>query len=142
MNRKAPLWRCPKCGHRFVTKNLWHSCGRFDLAHHFERADPIVRRLYRRCVAIVRACGPVTIYPQKTRIVGMVDVRFVGFTTSKKALRVGMWLRRRAEHPAIVRHEDYGRLGYGNIFKFDAVEQIDAAFEDLIRESYRIGCRA
>ena len=31
-----PLWRCGKCGHRFVTKNLWHSCGRYRLADHFK----------------------------------------------------------------------------------------------------------
>ena len=28
--RVKALWRCPKCGHRFVTKNLWHSCRWLD----------------------------------------------------------------------------------------------------------------
>ena len=27
---RRPLWVCPKCGHRFVTKNLWHSCVRSE----------------------------------------------------------------------------------------------------------------
>ena len=22
-----PLWACPRCGKRFVTRNIWHSCG-------------------------------------------------------------------------------------------------------------------
>ena len=30
-----PLWRCPECGHTFVTRNLWHSCGRYTLDPHF-----------------------------------------------------------------------------------------------------------
>jgi hypothetical protein len=30
------LWRCPKCGHRIASKNLWHSCGHFRLADHFK----------------------------------------------------------------------------------------------------------
>jgi len=24
-----PLWACPKCGQRFVSPNVWHSCVRF-----------------------------------------------------------------------------------------------------------------
>jgi len=30
-NREAPLWTCPRCGAKLVTKNLWHSCGRATL---------------------------------------------------------------------------------------------------------------
>ena len=30
-NRNQPLWTCPKCGAKFVTKNLWHSCGKATL---------------------------------------------------------------------------------------------------------------
>lgn len=26
---KEPLWTCPSCGARFVTRNMWHSCGEF-----------------------------------------------------------------------------------------------------------------
>lgn len=25
------LWQCPRCGERFVTPNMWHSCGKFTL---------------------------------------------------------------------------------------------------------------
>jgi hypothetical protein len=55
------LWKCPRCGHRFVTRNLWHSCGRHRVDEHFEGKDPVVRRIYRAFVKRVRACGPVTI---------------------------------------------------------------------------------
>jgi hypothetical protein len=133
---RRPLWRCPKCGHRFVTRNLWHSCGRYDLAHHFEGCDPIVKKLYGRFVKILRACGPVTIYPQKTRIVAMVDVRFANATTTKRALRVHLWLKRRVQHPALVRHDDYGRLGFGNTFKLERLDQLDGELEALVREAY------
>jgi hypothetical protein len=39
-----PLWACPKCGARFASANLSHSCGRFDRDALFARSDPIVRR--------------------------------------------------------------------------------------------------
>jgi len=28
---EPPLWHCPTCGARLVSRNLWHSCGRFTL---------------------------------------------------------------------------------------------------------------
>jgi hypothetical protein len=138
---RRPRWRCPKCGHRFVTANLWHSCGRYELARHFSGRDPVVRKMFDRLVKLVRGHGPATIYAQKSRIVGMVDVRFVGITTSKRALKLHLWLKRRAQHPSLVRHESFGRLGYGNHFKFESVEAMDAEFDALVGEAYRIGCR-
>ena len=42
MTPKPPLWKCPRCGHRFVTKNLSHSCVRVRLADHF-RGKPRAR---------------------------------------------------------------------------------------------------
>ena len=35
-----PLWHCPKCGARLVTRNLWHSCGRFTLEALFSGSAP------------------------------------------------------------------------------------------------------
>jgi len=116
---RRPLWRCPKCGHRFVTANLWHSCGRYELARHFSGRDPVVRKMFDRLVKLVRGHGPATIY----------------------ALKLHLWLKRRAQHPSLVRHESFGRLGYGNHFKFESVEAMDAEFDALVGEAYRIGCR-
>jgi hypothetical protein len=25
------LWTCPKCGRRFVSRNLWHACGDYSV---------------------------------------------------------------------------------------------------------------
>src|SRR5262249_48744013 len=55
-----PLWRCEKCGHRFVTKNLWHSCGRYRLADHFKGRPRVLRRTFDRFAGLARDCGPVT----------------------------------------------------------------------------------
>jgi hypothetical protein len=43
MTKQKPLWRCPKCGHRFVTRNLWHSCRRYRLVDHFTGKPPALR---------------------------------------------------------------------------------------------------
>jgi hypothetical protein len=135
------LWRCPACGHEFVTENLWHSCGNYDLEHHFAGKGPQVRKIYDRFVKLVRACGKVTIYPQKTRIVCMVRMRFAGAITQKSALQCGLILRRKVAHPHLVRIETYGPRSFGHKFKFTEPAQLDREFAELLREAYRIGCQ-
>jgi hypothetical protein len=73
---KKPLWTCPKCGHQFVMRNLWHSCSRHSLDDHFKGKDPMLRKIFDRYLALVKKCGPVTAYAQKTRIIFQVRVRF------------------------------------------------------------------
>jgi hypothetical protein len=139
--RRPPLWTCPRCGHRFASKNLWHSCGRHRLADHFKGADPAVKRSWDRFVRLVRANGPVTIYAQKTRIVCMVRVRFAGAQVRRRWLLPGMWLKRKASHPALVKVERIPPNDWIHRFRIERPEQMDAAFEALLKEAYAIGCQ-
>jgi hypothetical protein len=136
---RKPLWTCPRCGHRFVTRNLWHSCSRYPLAHHFAGMDPLVRQLYNRFLRVLRDCGPVTVIPQKTRIAIMVRVRFAGAITHKHWLDASLWLTRRAEHPCLRRVEVFGPRSFGCQFRFAALDQIDAGFAALAAEAYAVG---
>ena len=139
MPAKRPLWRCPKCGHRFVTKNLWHSCVRVSVAEHFRGKPPDRKRTWDRLLATARKCGPVTAYAQKTRLVIMARVRFAGVVVRTGHLDAGLWLRRRVEHPRLQRVEDYGRLGFGHHFSLEHPADIDAGLQTLIAEAYRVG---
>jgi hypothetical protein len=136
---KRPLWQCPKCGHKFVTRNLWHSCGRYKLEDHFRGKQPEVRATFNAFVALARRCGPATVYAQKTRIVIQARVRFAGAVVRKKWLDASMWLKRRVEHPGLMRVEDFGRLGFGHHFRLANRADIDPALGRLMREAYRVG---
>lgn|GEM_PF-325764 len=136
MPRPSALWRCPKCGHRFVTRNLWHSCGRYRLADHFKGKPPNLRATFRRWVAAARRCGPVTVYAQKTRIVIQSRVRFAGAVVESRWLNGTLWLRRRVSHPRVHRIEDFGKLGYGVHFRLTEPKQIDRRIVGLMREAY------
>jgi len=141
MRAKRPLWRCPRCGHRFVTKNLWHSCVRVSLAAHFD-GKPRERRLtWNAWVAATRACGPVTTYAQKTRLVIQARVRFAGAVVRAEFLDAGLWLRRRATHPRLTRVEDFGGAGFGHHFRLERPSDIDADLRALVAEAYRIGAQ-
>jgi len=119
-----------------VTRNLWHSCGRHRVEEHFKGKDPVVRRIYRAFVKRVRACGPVTIYAQKSRIVCMVAVRFAAASTRKSWLVCHLWMERRAEHPSIVKVETFGPRSVLNHFRFTDPSQVDDAFGALVAEAY------
>jgi len=134
-----PLWRCPACGHSFVTKNLWHSCGRYRLADHFDGKPAARLATFRQWVAVARRCGPVTVYAQKTRIVFQVRVRFAGAVVRRDFIYAHLWLRRRIEHPRLVHTESFGRLGFGHRFRLEQPRDIDEALVKLVQEAYVIG---
>jgi hypothetical protein len=136
-----PLWTCPRCGHRFVTRNLWHSCARYPLSHHFKGKNPVVRRLFTRFRALVQACGPVEVYAQKTRIVMQARVRFGGCTTAREWLDAGLWLGRRVAHPRLRQVSQPVPGCYVHAFRFRDPVEMDAAFGRLVREAYAIGRR-
>lgn len=103
---RPPLWTCPKCRQRFVTRNMWHSCVRSTAAHFFRDRDPRLRQLYRAYLAFVRRIGPVTVNVTKSRISFQGRVRFAGVAAVRKdALVAGFWLKRRIESPRFGRVE-------------------------------------
>jgi hypothetical protein len=142
LESKRPLWICPKCGHRFVTANIWHSCSRYPLSHHFKGRDPIVRDLFESYLSLVESFGPVTVIPQKTRIAFQVRVRFAGAVTRKSWLDCALWLKRRADHPLFYKTESLGTLGHIYRFRLTGSEQLrDKKLQALLREAYAVGCQ-
>jgi len=96
--KPRPLWRCPKCGKYYVTRNMWHTCARHTLAEHFAGRNPVLRSLFDGLVALLRPCGPVSVMPGKTGIAFQQRVRFAGVFVRKNHLEAGFTLTRRIEH--------------------------------------------
>jgi hypothetical protein len=119
---------------------MWHSCSRHALEDHFKGKSPIVRELFNRYLAMVKRCGPVTVYAQKTRIVFQVRVRFAGAVIRKNWVEGGFWLKRRIEHPRF-RVECIPPHDYVYRFRLAGPEDIDQELESFIREAYAVGCQ-
>lgn len=134
---REKLWRCPKCGARFVTQNLWHSCGRHSLDALLARSDPPVRALFRKLAAFVRRHGGrgTSLVPQKSRAVFMQAVRFCAVYPRKTHLRVGLILCRRLRHPRFVKVEDYGGNAAGHYLRLAEKSDLDAQLAAWVRES-------
>jgi len=75
-----PLWTCPKCGLKFVTRNLWHSCGLATVAERKKRMTPKAREIYDCFESLIANCGEYHVSPAKTRIAFMGRIRFAGIS--------------------------------------------------------------
>jgi len=134
-----PLWRCPKCEERFITENMWHSCGRFDLKTLFSKSEPHVLKLFRKFARMVRACGPVRMIPQKTRAVFQVRVRFAGCYPRKSHLLCAIALPRRVNSPRFVKIHEYTPRFIGHHFRIYSEGELDDELQGWLRESYQVG---
>jgi hypothetical protein len=137
--KQRPLWKCPKCGERFVTANIWHSCGRHSLKLLLSKSDPNVRGILRRLTKIVRACGHVRIIPQKTRLVFTTRVRFLAVYPRKHALELGIELPERSPDPRFHKIESYTKRMHGHYLRIDHQSQLDSQLRQWLRCSYRLG---
>ena len=131
-----PLWTCPRCGHRFVLANLWHSCGVHALGSHFEGKEPHVAAIFEAIVSAAKECGELEVYAQKTRIVLQNRVRFASVITRKKHLLLGLWLTHRVEHALVARYEEIGNAGFYPYFEIREASEVDGELRELIREAY------
>jgi hypothetical protein len=129
VSEKHPLWICPRCGARLVSRNLWHSCGRFTLASLFRGARPPVLALARKYVQTLRSLGDVQVIPQKSRLVCVARVRFGGLYPRKRGFVAAFALRRWIDSPRIVKTVDYGPRWRGHF----VVVQFPADLDDELR---------
>ncbi len=138
--RLRPLWTCAKCGQRFVTPNMWHSCVRMSVRDHLRGRPKEVVSLYRRYAAMVRGLGPgVRTVAVKSGIGFMVRVRFAGVTVQQRGLRAGFWLKRRIDSPRFSKVELIPPNNYIYSFHVRAPEDLDAEVRRWLTEAYRVG---
>jgi hypothetical protein len=133
-----PLWTCPKCGARLVTKKMWHSCGRFTLEGLFAASKPSALALAKRYIALVKALGDVQVIPQKTRLVFVARVRFAGLMPRKDHFVAAFALQRRLKNPRIIQLVDYGPRWQMHQLRIKTTADLDDELRSWLRESHDV----
>jgi aminoglycoside adenylyltransferase-like protein/uncharacterized protein DUF5655/nucleotidyltransferase-like protein len=133
---RPALWTCPRCGHRFVSPNLWHSCSRHSVDEHFVRARPEVRAAFDRLVELYERCGPIVVLSQKTRIVFAVRTHIGACHVKRDRVSTNVSLPRRHEHPRWTGIEQLGRWFLHHYDVRDPSDLDDPQLHALICESY------
>ena len=133
---RRPVWICPKCGARLISKNLWHSCGNFTIEDLFGGAGPGVVELARKYVSLLQSLGDVQVIPQKTRLVCVARVRFAGLYPRKTGFRAGFALRRWLRHSRIVKTANYGPRWRGHFVDIRSDGDLDNDLRAWLQESH------
>lgn len=98
-----------------------------------------MREVFDKLLALVRACGPATVIPQKTRIAIQARVRFAGGVARKNWFDAALWLTHKASHPTLQRIEKFGPHSYGLRFRLKRPEDLDEPFRRLVEEACAVG---
>ena len=133
-----PLWHCPRCGARLVTRNLWHSCGRFTLERLFSGSAPSVLAAARKYVALLESLGDVQVLPQKTRLVAVARVRFAGLSPRKDHFIATFALHRWLSSRRIVKTVDYGPRWRAHFVRIASAADLDAELRGWLQESHDV----
>jgi hypothetical protein len=121
-----------------VSRNLWHSCGKFTIEALFAKADPAVLGLARAYVSMLYTLGDVQVIPQKTRLVCVARVRFAGLYPRKDGFLVSFALRRWVDSPRIVKTADYGPRWRAHFVLVRASGDLDDELRAWLQESHDI----
>ena len=133
---ERPLWICPHCGARLITRNLWHSCGTFSLEDLFRRSTPEALVLARQYVELLHSLGDVQVLPQKTRLVCVARVRFAGLNPLKEGFLANFALHRWLETPRLVRLAEYGPRWRFHRLRVVSAADLDDELRAWLQESH------
>ena len=135
-----PLWRCPVCGQRFVTRNMPHSCQVVPLDEFFEGAAPELRDLFELYVAATG--GDVTVNATKSRIALQARMRFAGIDRPRRHyLLANFVLTRPIESPRLERVEYVPPYYYVHRLRLTDPADIDPELTAWLAEAYEVGAQ-
>ncbi len=139
MNLDKPLWRCPECGAKLVSKNLWHSCGEATLDDWKRHMGPRAQSFFQGIERLIANCGDYHIAPAKTRIAFMGRVRFAGITNlSETGMTFSFALPAPVDSNRFTRVEKVADDWWIHWLRVDDTDQLDAEIGAWLCESYRL----
>jgi hypothetical protein len=134
-----PLWICPKCGVRLLTRNLWHSCGRATLDDWKARMGPRAAAFYARFEEMIGNCGEYSVSPAKTRIAFLGRVRFAGITRlNEDGMTCAFALPAPVKSRRFKKVEEVVPGWWVHHLHITDARQLDDELQAWLRESYRL----
>lgn len=142
-NAEKPLWTCPKCGARFVTKNMSHSCGSFTIDALLAKCGAKTRETFVALTkAVMAIASDAVIVPQKTRAAFQLRTRFISVYPRRNHLLVGFVLTERMPDPRFVKIEGPITNAFVHYARIAEAKEVDREVEAWIRASLPYGRQA
>ncbi len=134
-----PLWKCPRCGRFFANRKQFHFCARYTVRGYLKGKGPLAVSLYRKFARLVRRCGPVIVFANKTRIGFQVRMAFADVILKRRWLDAYVILARRLEHPRFTKIETRSPRNHIHYFRIHTPQEFDSEVLAWLREAYRVG---
>jgi hypothetical protein len=136
---QRPLWKCRRCGRLFANRNQFHFCTRITVRQYLKSKTPLALSLYQKFVKLVRRCGPVIVFANKTRIGFQVRMAFADVLLKKNRLDAYVILARRLESSRFTKIETLSPRNHIHYFRIQSPEELDAEVLAWLHEAYRVG---
>ena len=134
------MWTCPDCGRAFANRHQTHTCAPLrSLDDHLEGKPPEIAEIVGLVIAAARACGDVTVLPEKTRIALAARMSFAALMPRRRWVDGHVVLARRLEDPRFTRIETFSLRNHLHAFRLVSVDDVDARFREWMREAYSVG---
>jgi len=135
-------WRCPRCGRSLAHRHQFHFCGSpRALAAQFAGTPPGLKLLFGHLLEEIRACGPMTVLLERTRIAFHAGLAFMAVSVQPSALSGHLILPDRRRHPRFLRVDTLAPGNHAHHFRLTTSDEIDPEFVSWIRAAYAIGRR-
>ncbi|MGZ5021207.1 MAG: DUF5655 domain-containing protein [Chthoniobacterales bacterium] len=118
---------------------MWHSCGKISLENLFARSEAQVAQFFQEFALMVRACGPVHMIPQKTRVVFQARMRFAGAMSRKSHLICHFILPRRIESDRFYKIETFTPRCHAHYLRVIESSDLDVEVSRWLKEAYEVG---
>jgi Domain of unknown function (DUF5655) len=105
----------------------------------FARSEPQVEEIFRKFARMVRACGPVHMIPQKTRVVFQVRMRFAGAVPRKAHLICHFVLPCRIASKRFYKIETFNPHCHAHYLRVAAEDELDPEVAGWLKEAYAVG---
>lgn len=100
---------------------------------------PEIRALYQALLQRVRACGPVTVLPEKTRIAFQARMSFAVAMPRRAWVDGHLVLARRVDDPLFRRIDTLSPRNHVHVFRLRTHADLTPRFDALLREAYAVG---
>ena len=96
-------------------------------------------KLFHKYANMVRACGPVHMIPQKTRVVFQVRMRFAGATPRKSHLLCHFILPRKIDNGRFHKIETFNPRCHAHYLRVNEEADLDAEIARHLKQAYAVG---
>src|SRR3954452_15871952 len=125
-------WTCPRCGRSFAARKQTHACRAGEppaLERHLAGRPAAVVATFWAVVEAARACGPLEVVPEKTRVALHARMSFAALIPRRRWLDGHVVLARRLESSRFRRIETFSPRNHLHAFRLTDPEEVDAEVE-------------